>query len=149
MTERPTIITWEHILAPFGFVLRWSVQSHWADVTAWKVEAREADGDPLRIEFHRDGATHYPDSTSTPDKAEAYLQGFVKWDGCMELDMGQPHWCGAGCVHGHIELLRHVYVRALELMESANLEVAGELPHFAVSHQALDVESYQPPGEPA
>lgn len=108
--ETETRSTVEHVGAPFGFVLHWSVSDHWADVTAYKVVSFE--GEKAFFEVKDDCSEHTDDTT----KAEVYLKGFIKWDGCAELDQGCPHWCGAGDFKMHFALLKHIYLRASVLM---------------------------------
>ena len=106
--------TTEQILGDFGFVLRWSVLDHWANVEVFEIGARGDAGPEFRMkETEGCGMIGF---TPDMDKAEVYLDGFVKWDGCTELNMGQPHWCGAGGYENHILLLAHIYKRAFELM---------------------------------
>lgn len=92
----PTCVT-EDVLGDYGFRLEWSVHSHYAEVTA-------------RLINDRDG-----DSVDVDD--EVYLTGYVKWDGCTELDQGCNHWCGPCHYTRHFALLKHIYLRAFELMD--------------------------------
>lgn len=105
--KRETI---EDVLGEFGFRLVWSVQDHWADVKAFEIVGRNEDGNPL---FDSDDS---PNRTMTTEDAREYLEGFVKWDGCTELDQGSPHWCGPYEYRKHFALLRYIYHRAYELM---------------------------------
>lgn len=82
-------VTVEDVLGEFGFRLRWSARKGWADGM---------------------------DVVAKIDEAEPYLAGFVKWDGCAELDQGCPHWCGAHGFGKHIDLLAYIWRRAHELM---------------------------------
>lgn len=105
--------TVEDILGDFGFRLEWSVEDHWAAVKVFAIEARGGDdGVPL---FARDQSSTF-DPIETTEGAEEYLTGYVKWDGCTELDMGRPHWCGPDGYRKHCDLLKHIYIRAFELM---------------------------------
>ena len=105
--------TTEDILGQFGFRLVWWVQDHWADVAAYAVGCTDTDG--RNPEFPKANADVI-EFTSNVNQAEAYLTGFVKWDGCTELDMGCPHWCGPADYRKHCALLEHIYKRAFELM---------------------------------
>jgi hypothetical protein len=97
-----------------GFFVRWDVEDHWADVTAWESAGRYEDG--THVFALKDWRALPADVTRNVDEAEVYLDGFIKWDGCTELDMGKPHWCGPDGYIAHIELLRYLYRRAYELM---------------------------------
>lgn len=113
-TDEPRV-TVEDVLGEFGFRLRWRVKDYWADVEAFEVEAIFDPGGLNRREFlerNSSGGEWTPDI----DNAEHYLKGHVKWDGCTELDMGCPHWCGPDAYARHAALLKHIYHRAFELM---------------------------------
>lgn len=97
-----------------GFRLAWTVHDYSAQVTAYEIVARAADGGAP--EFHVGGSMDMSDWTQDLDAAEPYLEGYVKWDGCTELNQGQPHWCGPAGYAKHILLLQHIYRRAFELM---------------------------------
>jgi len=106
-------ITIEDILGDFGFRVRWSVLDYWADVEVFEIAGRGVDPDcPL---FALKGKPNEILEIEIDD-AEPYLEGFVKWDGCAELNQGQPHWCGPEVYKNHIELLKYIYRRAFELM---------------------------------
>lgn len=107
-----------------GFRLVWSVSDTWADVTAYEMTGTFMDGSPCFELESGNGC----DATENIDEAEVYLSGFVKWDGCTELDQGQPHWCGPNGYKKHIALLRHIYIRAHELMGRQPEEPWGDSP---------------------
>ena len=124
MSEEPRITT-EDILGEFGFRLVWSVLDHWADVKAYKVEATDENHAPL---FWRKGSSTNNGPTPNVDEAESYLEGYVKWDGCTELDQGCPHWCGPDGFKKHFALLRHIYESAFVLMGGEPEEPWDETP---------------------
>ena len=66
------------------------------------------------------------DTTTDLSQAEPYLEGFIKWDGCCELDQGKPHWCSAHHVQKHCDLLRYLYERAPQLMNREPEEPWGD-----------------------
>jgi hypothetical protein len=112
--QRPTS---EMIFGDFGFRLEWLVQDHWADVKVYLITARDGtDNTPF---YNIEGWTSSHEQTTDIAKAEKYLEGFVKWDGCAELSMGQPHWCGGRDFAKHCALLKHIWTRAFELMGRA------------------------------
>lgn len=105
-------LTTEDVLGDFGFRLCWAVEDHWADVKAFEITGYE-NGAPL---FGRLDARSSADTTGDVSEAEAYLEGFVKWDGCSEFGLGHVHWCGPDAYKKHFRLLEYVYRRAFELM---------------------------------
>jgi hypothetical protein len=108
-------VTVEDILGEFGFRVRWRVDDYWASVEVYEVVAIECGTE--RILFAReDQRPPSNDDTDNVDEAEKYLEGFIKWDGCTELNQGRPHWCGPDGYKKHIALLEYIYKRAFELM---------------------------------
>lgn len=127
------MIVIEDILGDSGFRLKWELTMKseygddiwsWANVTAYKMEGT-IKGKP---QFPREGAWGGPDWVEEIEKAEPYLKGFVKWDGCTELDMDQPHWCGASGYVLHCALLKHIWHKAFQLMNREEPEEWNELP---------------------
>ncbi len=111
--------TIEDVFGEFGFRVRWEVEDHWASVQVYEIVSIEIK-DEVRIpEFFQKNWTNSADTTPSIDGAEAYIIGFVKWDGCSELDQGCPHWCSPDDYKKHIKLLEYIYKRAFELMGRA------------------------------
>ena len=106
-------ITIEDILGDFGFRVVWSVSEYCSEVTAYEITGRDTENAPL---FERKGAIGGPDYVESHDDAEEYLDGYVKWDGCTGLDMGQQYWCGPDDYKKHCALMRYIYERAFQLM---------------------------------
>jgi hypothetical protein len=121
-------ITIEDVLGDYGFRLVWSVEDHWADVTAYEITCRSTGklADPGQPMFNRADWHSLPDPVESHEQAEVYLSGFVKWDGCSEPDQGRPHWCGARGFKKHCALLRYIYERAFDLMDREPDEPWGE-----------------------
>lgn len=113
MSDNEKRFTIEDIMGEFGFRLVWAVADHWVDVVAYEITYRDESGKPM---FNRADWQSLPDPVASHEQAETYLTGFVKWDGCSELNQGQPHWCGASGFKKHCALLRHIYERAFQLM---------------------------------
>lgn len=105
----------EEILGEFGFVLLWEVDRYWANLKVYKITGRDENNTALFGEFGKTSSVINEDS-------ETYLDGYLKWDGCCELDQGCPHWCGAHNFGYHILLLKHIYERSAELMESSDFD---------------------------
>lgn len=120
MTEngpKPASITVEYVGGEFGFVIRWSVTESWADFTVVAVESIESQPNGDRPIFDRIGGGQ----TFDPSEAQHYLKGYIKWDGCSELQFGSDdypslHFCGPTHFRKHFALLKHLYLRASELM---------------------------------
>jgi hypothetical protein len=120
MNEQPKTELVEDVLAAFGdfgFCVRWRYSSHWADVEVFKYIGKEM-SDPPRLFFNRKDWVAGPDPVYSMDEAEVYLEGYIKWDGCCELDMGCPHWCGPEDFKQHFRLLEWIYKRSRELLEA-------------------------------
>jgi len=103
-----------------GFRVVFSYLEHWTDLKVYKIAGRDLDDD--RASFDRAGAMNSSDLVYDIEKAETYLEGYIKWDGCSELDQGCPHWCGPRDYKQHIALLEHLYRRSQELMARGNWE---------------------------
>jgi len=103
----------------FGFRVVFSYLEHWTDLKVYKITSRDTDG---LLSFDRKNARSLPDPVESIDEAEVYLEGYIKWDGCSELDQGRPHWCGPFDYKQHIALLEHLYRRSQELMTRGNWE---------------------------
>lgn len=104
------IITIDDVL---GFRIVWETESHWANVTVYEIIGTADNAAPL---FNRKDSAFSPDFVYSHTEAEVYLDGFVKWDGCTELNQGTPHWCGAHGYKQHCDLLRYIYDRSFILM---------------------------------
>lgn len=101
----------EDCLGEFGFRVKWRYSEYWVDVTAYDVSSILEDGTDEGIPLY--GST----GAETIEEAKPYLKGYVKWDGCSELDqIGTPHWCGWDGYQKHIDLLTYIYNQAFELM---------------------------------
>lgn len=107
-----------------GFVVLWGVSDSWANVSVFAVEesGSEVQGEDIRLFLTPSGG--YDRHTDDITKAATYIDGYVKWDGCSELDQGCPHWCGPKQYKAHISLLEFIYRRAMDLMGRGE----GELP---------------------
>lgn len=107
----------EDVLGEFWFRLVWEVDNYRARVSAYKIASiviGDTDADDV-IKFESVIGTG-EQFTADLDKSVIYIDGFVKWDGCTELDMGCQHWCSPLDYIKHGELLKHIYRRAFELM---------------------------------
>jgi hypothetical protein len=82
-------------------------------------------GDAPRTLYERKGRRSSEDHAYTLDEAEPYLEGYVKWDGCTELDLGSFHWCGLEGYKKHCDLLQYIYIRSQQLMSKSDTELFG------------------------
>jgi hypothetical protein len=125
----------------FGFRLKWEIQSYWINVKAYEITSYDVD-DYSKIYFHTKNAPGYPDDTERIEDADIYLEGYVKWDGCSELQQGQQyHWCGVNGYKNHIALLNYIYNRAMELMSDADTDIGGvwsEQPDYVYESKEND-----------
>lgn len=106
----------ERVLADdgFGFVILWRYEDHWVDLKVYEVYT--VDGETGEIDFSK-----VPDNGGETMRvpmleADVYAEGFIKWDGCCEIDWGQSHWCGAYYWERQVKLMRHIHDRAFALM---------------------------------
>lgn len=118
MSTKQTLTLTEDVLGKFGFRVVWSYAEHWSDVVAYEITGYES-SKPL---FNRKNWNSLPDPVESIDDAEPYLGGFIKWDGCAELSQGCPHWCGLNSFKKHCDLLKYLYCRARELMNTEESE---------------------------
>jgi len=112
--ERETLV--EDVLDDsdgFGFRVKWNFYDYWANVEVYQVEVIVYETNVK--EFPMAGGNS-ADTTPDISGAEMYLKGYVKWDGCTELEQGCHHWCGPHGYKQHINLLKYIYRRAMELM---------------------------------
>ncbi len=114
----------------FGFVVKWRVDRCWCDVVVWNIDIVNEDGS---IEF----MNHEPpvDVVSDVADAEVYGYGYVKWDGCHEIDYGCPHFCGATFLEKHVALMRWLFWRAGKLMVDADHQEFGTLADPGLRHE--------------
>lgn len=125
----------EDMLDDFGFRVRWRYSEYWADVEVFEYIGQEyPDGKPGAKFFNRKDWKSSPDPVYSIDEAEPYLTGFIKWDGCSELDIGCPHWCGPRDYRKHFEILEALYRRAQSLMASGNFDPWDEPPTAEGKH---------------
>lgn len=95
------------------FTARWSFDEYWTDVEVFEYVFKDG---VVPMYERKDSGGPMVNPTSQLDEAEVYLQGYVKWDGCTELNQGLPHWCGVDGYRNHVEILKYVYQRSFVLM---------------------------------
>ena len=84
----------KHLDIGLGWLLVYEHTSHWMDFKAYQVVSSE-------VYDAKSGArlpTLYSKADCLPtdnlDEAEPEFTGYVKWDGCCELDLDYNHFCG-------------------------------------------------------
>lgn len=82
---------------------------HWLDVKVWLIAASNEDNSPAYYTTNKDGCSEFVDNHAD---AQTYLQGFVKWDGCCELNADHHHWCALDDIDAHCWLHRYIYAWA-------------------------------------
>lgn len=70
----------------------WEHRVGWLDFRLVEVEAEDADGF-LLYPTDENRRPSMDGGTRDPKAAIAFADGYLKWDGCMQLDLGQ-HFCG-------------------------------------------------------
>ena len=108
----------EDILGDLGFRVVWVIKPYVARMKIYDVHSFCPDTG--KKYFDRIDWESLPDNVEDISEAEIYAEGQVKWDGCTEIDWGQPHWCGEFCYIKHIRLIEYIYKRASELMGNAD-----------------------------
>lgn len=71
--------------------------------------------------YERKGSTGSGDDTQKIEEAQSLISGVVKWDGCSHYtfgDEGYIHLCGKRNVKNISEIIKFIYNRCGELMES-------------------------------
>ena len=113
-----------------GFTIAWTFDDDprgegifFVNFKAYEVaysESRIGDGPvDTRPHYDRAGSTDNSIDNMTPDLAEAevYASGYMKWDGCCTVSLGDGvHMCGQESWQAHVDLMAYLWRRAGELM---------------------------------
>jgi len=111
----------EDILGTFGFRVVWDYLDHWCDFKVYNIVSR-GENDEAEFETGVDGDFSADHTQVTP-----YLAGVIKWDGCSHVWTEEAtHICGGDAWRKHIQLYKHLYYRAFELMGLTPDEPLGE-----------------------
>lgn len=99
----------------FGWLIHYQWIDHWMDFQLYEIIAKNHDDS---VEFQRKGEKG---TEFTPDYREAEsIDGFIKWDGCCEMGIGTPHFCGRGQVEDFSKVMLAVYDIAAEVLPAWN-----------------------------
>lgn len=112
-----------------GWLVRWElVNDSWLDFKAYEaIGENENNGEP------DDGAKLYmgkgrrseDNHVTDPDAAEPTISGFVKWDGCAEYAMGQPHFCGRSDVEAFAKVMIAIHELAGDAIPGFDRELGA------------------------
>lgn len=99
--------------------------NHWTDFRVYQISSS----------WEEDGVTKYGyngDYTQVDDFSKAIpdVSGYVKWDGCMEVD-SSVHLCGSYSLLPYVKTLVYVWSKATELMgrnDPADMKLHGPYP---------------------
>lgn len=84
-----------------GWLVRYKGDRVWLDFEVWEVESRSLSGDDARL------------------SEEPKMKGYVKWDGCMNLDTDSRvmrHFCGPEDMREFADVLDALYPLFAEVM---------------------------------
>ncbi len=81
-----------------GWCVRYEYSPTWLDFEAFEVVGEEMSPRAGAKLFHKKGSANGGDTVYTVEESEPDITGFVKWDGCSEMKIGTPHFCGASDV---------------------------------------------------
>lgn len=97
------------------FFIRWRVEEHLATTVVTEILYRDDQG---RVQFRSSESLRY--ETSDPDSAETVLTARVRWDGCVNWDLGYRHTCGSNDLVTYFKLLQFVFLQGLKYMGCEN-----------------------------
>lgn len=101
------------------FIIVWCADNHWADFKVYRAEEGRFTGKDKTLTPFFQPLDIVPgqswDMTPDIDKANPYLEGFIKWDGCSEMQFSD-HLCGATGFYHHMAVLEFIYKRAAFVM---------------------------------
>ena len=110
----------EHYLENIEFYFRIKNSStHCVDFEAYELyHYDDGNGRALKFQYYDGGDYKY---TSDADKCEPYVKGFIKWDGCSEVNFAQNiHSCGGRRALVRLgELFENIFKEAQPMMDSS------------------------------
>jgi hypothetical protein len=90
----------------------------WMDFQLYRIESFEGlDEEKDPPGYWIKGATSNSVTTPDLDKAQESMEGYVKFDGCSQWNMGHEHLCGRHMLKQQSEAMSRVYDLAAKLME--------------------------------
>lgn len=83
----------------------------WIHYTVYRIVAHLEDGTPF---FNKRGYLASDDQVTQIEDAQITLEGFVKWDGCMEFEiLDDVHFCGRRSAHVLTRIIDAIYDTAI------------------------------------
>jgi hypothetical protein len=127
-TEKQTGERWLDIGA-CGWLIRYTLANEcWMDFKAYEALGKDyepAANDPYGgAIFRRKGVRGSGNETENPDEAES-IDGFVKWDGCSEIETGRQHFCGRADVESFGKVLVAIHDLARDVIPKFNRKVGA------------------------
>ena len=105
----------------FGFTIEAIVREHWMTVEVFEIASVSLDDD--KPYYERKGATMGGDFVETTGHATKYFEGFVKWDGCIEITVPETiHTCSKDQFLAMGKVMECVWDMGLELIPAATPE---------------------------
>lgn len=89
---------------------------HWVNFEGVKIESHWEDDDcsPFDIEFDMGSGSNKNKTFEQAFEQNKLLQGFVRWDGCMEIHEFNHHWCNRDTFAQRV--VDMIYDQAKEIM---------------------------------
>lgn len=112
----------EHIGGELGWTITYEIHSHHVEFVVYEIAcAHWSENGKLVAErgYIRKGGNGPMDNVVSIDDAQSHISGYIKWDGCSEISLGDHHLCGKNDVKKMSDLLLTVYKRCGELMKEA------------------------------
>lgn len=107
----------------FGWFVKYEVSEHWLDFKAYECIGEMCNPDAGKKLFRAEGSCEHV-GLDELDKAEVAIDGYVKWDGCSEMKMGQPHFCGSEDVAEYAQVMSELHKLCL-LIPALDYTCAG------------------------
>lgn len=87
-------------------------------------------GEVLSVDYERRGATSSDDRTKDFDDAQRVISGYIKWDGCANVDIfqdegGSVHLCGLDDAMNLSRIMFRLYCTAARFMPGFDKDCAG------------------------
>jgi len=100
------------------------------NVETWEIMATNISNEPEGTVYLqlKESKGRSGDYTTKEDEAESYLKAWIKWDGCSHVNFaneeteepgypyGYIHMCGSYAFINHVNLLRYIFGKSMELM---------------------------------
>lgn len=109
-----------------GWLVRFEHSDTWLDFVAYEALGENGNNgmpdDGMKV-YRQKGCTNGNDFVTDPGQAEETITGFVKWDGCSEMVLGHPHFCGRRDVAAFAEVMVAIHDLARDTIPKFDREV--------------------------